>query len=58
MCDLDYFIYGMYGLFGALGSYIIYKRTKLKFQIDEKPLVTNEQSGSMEDLAKEDSSIK
>ena len=58
MCEINYLIYGMYGLFGALGSYIIYKRTKLKFQIDEKPLVTNEQSGSMENLAKEDSSIK
>jgi hypothetical protein len=38
MCELDYFIYGMYGLFGALGSYLIYKKTKLKFQIDETPI--------------------
>lgn len=50
----------MYGLFGALGSYIIYKKTKLKFQIDEKPITNNGQNGhgSMEDVAKEDSSIK
>jgi hypothetical protein len=41
MCELDYFIYGMYGVFGALGSYIIYKKTKLKFQIDEKPIETD-----------------
>ena len=51
MCEINYLIYGMYGLFGALGSYIIYKRTKLKFQIDEKTTTTNGQIGSMEKLS-------
>jgi len=51
MCEINYLIYGMYGLFGALGSYIIYKRTKLKFQIDEVPTTTNGQIGSMEKLS-------
>lgn len=34
----------MYGLFGALGSYIIYRKTKqkaLKFQIDEVPTTSH-----------------
>jgi hypothetical protein len=53
MCEINYFIYGMYGLFGALGSYIIYRKTKpkaLKFQIDEVPTTSNGKESSLAKL--------
>ncbi len=58
MCELDLFIYGMYGVFGALGSYIIYKKTKTKFQIAKNTITVNDgKSRGMEDMASKDSKV-
>ena len=56
MCNIDLFVFGMYGVFGALGSYIIYRKTKLKFQIGKKPIIVNDgEPRGMEDMAGKDS---
>jgi len=52
MCELDTFVYTFWGAFGALGSYLIYRKVKLKFQIGEKPITVDEQGSS--ELAKKD----
>ena len=58
MCELDLFIYGMYGMFGALGSYIIYRKTKLKFQIGKNTITVNDgEPRGMEDMANKDSKV-
>ena len=44
MCDIDYLVFGMYGLFGALGSYIIYQRTKPKIDKHYRMGVVNEET--------------